>query len=79
MHECFTSDLHLAFSVADPWITGLLHHPIFVGSRGLRAEKYGHNSLIPRLIANLRKMFSHAKLRHATLFLSIFKKPKELS
>ena len=60
-------------------MTGLLHRPIFVRSRGLRAEKYGHNSLIPRLIANLRQMFSHAKLRHATLFLSIFKKPKELS
>ena len=31
------------------------------------------------LIANLRKMFLHAKLRHATLFLSIFKKRKEFS
>ena len=31
------------------------------------------------LIANLRKVFLHAKLRHATLFLSIFKKRKEFS
>ena len=32
----------------------------------------------PGLIANLRKMLLHGKRRHATLFLSIFKKPKEL-
>lgn len=64
------------------WLTlGLLHHPVFVRSLGLRAERYGYNSYEKfdfGLIANLRKMFLHAKRRHATLFLSIFKKPKEL-